>query len=116
MLNYIYLYIELLVRGLHWGRFDSQYRAPGLPGSPWHHPFPKLPAPLRHRGSEDEFSRASYAFLGLRCTKHQGFDWFMVVRHPVQRVVSEYYCPWTGTKTPKTDTEEAFNKFVQLGR
>ena len=37
----------------------------------------------------------------------------MVVRHPVQRVVSEYYCPWTGTKTPKTDSEEVFNQFVR---
>lgn len=32
---------------------------------------------------------------------------------PVERIVSEYYCPFTGTKTPKTDTEDAFNKFVQ---
>lgn len=76
--------------GLRWGRFHSEYRAPGRPGSPWHHPFPKLPSSLRHR-----------------------YDWFMVVRDPVERIVSEYYCPWTGTKTPETDTEDAFNKFVQ---
>lgn len=76
--------------GLHWGRFHSEYRAPGRPGSPWHHPFPLLPSSLRHR-----------------------YDWFMVVRDPVERIVSEYYCPWTGTKSPETDTEDAFNKFVQ---
>ena len=35
--------------GLHWGRFHSEYRAPGRPGSPWHHPFPLLPSSLRHR-------------------------------------------------------------------
>ncbi|CAL1164223.1 unnamed protein product [Cladocopium goreaui] len=77
-------------RGLRWGRFHSEYGARGLPGSPWHHPFPKLPSSLRHR-----------------------YDWFLVVRDPVERIVSEYYCPFTGTKTPKTDTEDVFNKFVQ---
>lgn len=76
--------------GLLWGRFHVEYRAPGRKGSPWHHPFPELPSELRHR-----------------------YDWFMVVRNPVERVVSEYYCPWTGTKTPETDNEDAFNKFVQ---
>eukprot|EP00435_Cladocopium_sp_Y103_P046226 s1410_g13.t1 len=52
----------------------------------------------------------------LTCTPngpYAGYDWFMVVRDPVERIVSEYYCPWTGTKTPETDTEDAFNKFVQ---
>lgn len=37
------------VLGLRWGRFHSEYGARGLPGSPWHHPFPKLPSSLRHR-------------------------------------------------------------------
>ena len=39
----------------------------------------------------------------------------MVVRHPVDRVMSEYYCPWTGTKSPERDTEHDLNLFVQLG-
>ena len=42
----------------------------------------------------------------------QGYDWFMVVRNPVERVVSEYYCPWTGTRTPDKDTEDSCRQFL----
>ncbi|CAJ1336801.1 unnamed protein product [Effrenium voratum] len=77
-------------KGIFWGRFHKQYAAVGRAGSPWHHPFPLLPAKLREQ-----------------------YDWFMVVRHPVDRVMSEYYCPWTGTKSPERDTEHDLNLFVQ---
>jgi len=77
-------------QGLLWGRFHAEYMAMGEVGSPWHHVFRRLPPLVRRR-----------------------YDWFMVVRNPLERVVSEYYCPWTGTTTPDTDTEDAFNSFVQ---
>eukprot|EP00438_Fugacium_kawagutii_P015698 Skav235321 [mRNA] locus=scaffold520:529221:529913:+ [translate_table: standard] len=76
--------------GLKWGKFHSEYTVHGFHGPVWHVPFPKLRASLRHR-----------------------YDWFMVVRDPIERMVSEYYCPWSGSKHLENDTKYDFNMFVQ---
>ena len=79
--------------GHRWGMYHKEYKVPGrYPPAPWHHFFPELDAELRHR-----------------------YDWFMVVRDPVDRVISEYYCPWAGSPSVKTDTVQDFNRFILRG-
>jgi len=76
-----------------WGMYHKEYKVPGrYPPAPWHHFFPELDAELRHR-----------------------YDWFMVVRDPVDRAISEYYCPWAGSSSVKTDTVQDFNRFILRG-
>lgn len=44
----------------------------------------------------------------------QKFDWFMVVRNPYERLVSEYYCKWAGYKGKKEKlTLAQFNEFTK---
>ena len=41
------------------------------------------------------------------------YDWFMFVRNPFDRVVSEYWCKWGGVGRPNETTVENFNGFIQ---
>jgi hypothetical protein len=83
--------------GLKWAQYNKKnlekYRisVQGLKGPVWHQPLP-----LFHPALMDSF------------------DWFCVVRDPIDRCVSEFHCPWSGWKaknpngTPKVANLNAF--------
>jgi len=68
--------------GKMWGRFHEAYGW-------WHTFFPLLPNEIK-----------------------QKYDWFLVVRNPYARIVSEFYCRWTDTPK-KTKDISVFNDVVK---
>ena len=70
-------------QGIKWGRFHKEY------GS-WHRLFKSVPKRIRAK-----------------------YDWFVVVRNPYDRMLSEYYCIYGGTDQ-FNHTKEEFNKYIQM--
>jgi hypothetical protein len=67
-----------------WGRFDPEYK-------PWQHTL----------------------FSLIKKEIREKYDWFMVVRNPFARILSEYYCEWGGIgKKGITHTKEEMNAYL----
>lgn len=65
-----------------WGKYNKEY-------GPWHELFPKKSKKLKDK-----------------------YDWFMVVRDPYERILSEYYCKWGGKGRIEDNTIKYFNTFL----
>jgi len=85
--------------GLRWGREHKEYGAWNLGRSPgggvWHTFFTMQPPELK-----------------------SAYDWFVVVRNPYDRIMSEFYCPYAGTDRPRRHPDkkiarEQFNAYLQ---
>ena len=71
-------------KNINWGRFDDEYKV--LSPSPscwWHHVIPKS-------------------------TK---YDWFIVIRNPIDRVISEFYCPYDKVDKRRFSIKQ-FNDYI----
>jgi hypothetical protein len=74
-------------KNIKWGRFHKEY------GMHWHRIF---------------------FYINVNIIKK--YDWFMVVRNPYERILSEYYCIWGGigdkNKYKNEHTKEEMNSFI----
>ena len=107
-------------RGISWGKFDRQARNENkfdklidhtaMGDSWWHKPLHK------RRGGSSKVGDSSKMVAVNRLEK---YDWFMVIRNPFTRIVSEFHCQWGGVgkriEEDKTFEPDAkfFNKFVK---
>ena len=76
-----------LKKNIKWGRFHKEY------GPCWHRIFPRV----------REHVKLNY-------------DWFMVVRNPYDRLISEFYCNFDGRKNLKNLDEisnDYFNQYIK---
>lgn len=74
------------VNNINWGRYDLFYKNCSIDKQTWWHKVIK---------------------------KNNNYDWFMVVRNPYDRIISEFYCPYD--KIDKINfTKDEFNKYIQM--
>ena len=76
--------------GLQWGMFDKNQKYYKSIKSPfWHRPFQDMNDDYKYK-----------------------YDWFVVVRNPYDRILSEYYCNWRGFSREDLSKEQINQKLI----
>jgi Sulfotransferase family len=75
--------------GINWGRYDTEYKTPR--GIKYHDYFTNVDKNIQNK-----------------------YDWFMVVRNPYDRILSEYYCKYggIGLRTNKNTSVIEMNRYI----
>ena len=79
------------------GKFHNEYSAPQLESNAKHHTF----------------------FPSIHNNIKEKYDWFMVVRNPYDRILSEYHCKWGGKdrygfqNNAQNQCKDIMNKYIQ---
>ena len=76
--------------GYKWGRFHKEYGLNTHCSEPWHNYI--IPDSIKNK-----------------------YDWFMIIRNPYHRIISEFYCKWGfgGYKRIKNHTIQSMNDFLK---
>ena len=74
--------------GINWGKYHREYNLSQDDGF-WHIPFQQVSEEIKKK-----------------------YDWFVVVRNPYDRILSEYYCGAGGNGKNVTHSVEMFNKLT----
>lgn len=63
-----------------------------------------------------EYARYVHRFLPLKPIEiRKKYDWFLVVRNPYERIVSEFHCQWGGVgENAHNYNKEQFNDFIKM--
>lgn len=74
--------------GINWGKYHTEYHVSQQDGF-WHIPFQQVSKEIKIK-----------------------YDWFLVVRNPYDRILSEYYCGAGGNGKNNIHSVEMFNKLT----
>ena len=104
---------------LSWGRYDDAFRFASVVAEPrmpreWRRRALRAGVPPKALPLAGSPAPNWHHTLSVKSPSHVArYDWFMFVRNPYERILSEYYCTFGGVGRRKNATRAEFNQFVR---